>query len=112
MIPQLQVRVLKEVKQANKEDIEEGLPSPVCPSDDWLSRLELVRKEIKMGCNSNTCQSSSGPSFGCVLAYGAALGFGVAGEIFRVSPNPQRRLKAPILKEFSKLAENLAKVVC
>ncbi len=65
-----------------------------------------------MECNNNTCQSSSGPSFGCVLAYGAALGFGVAGEIFKASPNPERRLKAPILKELSKLAENLIKVVC
>lgn len=65
-----------------------------------------------MGCNSDTCQSSSGPSFGCVLAYGAALGFGVAEEIFKASPNPERRLKAPILKEFSKLAETLTKIVC
>ncbi len=65
-----------------------------------------------MGCNSNTCQSSSGPSFGCFLAYGAVLGFGVAGEIFKASPNPERRLIAPVLKEFSKLAENLTKVVC
>ena len=65
-----------------------------------------------MGCNSSTCQSGSSPSFGCILAYGAALGFGVVGEIFKVSPNPERRLVVPVSKEFSKLAENLTKVVC
>ena len=64
-----------------------------------------------MECNSNTCQSSSGPSFGCFLAYGAVLGFRVAGEIFKASPNLERRLIAPVLKEFSKLAENLTEVV-
>ena len=75
-------------------------------------KVELLRKETKMGCNSSTCQSGSSPSFECVLAYGAALGFRVVGEIFKVSPNPKRRLAAPVLKEFSKLAENLTKVVC
>lgn len=65
-----------------------------------------------MGCDSNICRSSSRPSFGCVLAYGAAFGFEVAGEIFKASPNPERRLIAPVLKEFSKLAENLTKVIC
>lgn len=60
----------------------------------------------------NPCRSRSGPSFECVLASGAALVFVVAGEIFKASPNPERRLRAPIFKELSKLAENVAKIIC
>lgn len=60
----------------------------------------------------NSCRSRSGPSFGCVLAYGVALGFGMVGEVLKASPDPERRLKAPIFKEFSKLAENVAKIIC
>ncbi|MCL0065842.1 hypothetical protein M1N79_03020 [Dehalococcoidia bacterium] len=84
-----------------------------------MNRLGVVTmkagEEKEMGHTAsecNSCRSRSGRLFGCVLAYGAALGFGVAGEIFKASPNPERRLKAPIFKGFSKLAENVAKIIC
>lgn len=68
-----------------------------------------------MGYNTSTCQcssSDSGGSFWCVLAYAAAFGLGVADELYKSSPDPERRLKAPIFREFSKLAENVAKIIC
>lgn len=68
-----------------------------------------------MGYNSSTCQCNSpdsGPSFWCALAYAAAFGLGLMEELCKSSPNPEHRLKAPILGEFSKLAENAAKIAC
>jgi len=76
---------------------------------------ELLRKEKAMGYNNSTCQCSSSDSktsFWCVLSYVAAFGLGLADELCKSSPNPERRLKAPVFREFSKLAENVAKIVC
>ena len=60
----------------------------------------------------NSCRSDSGPSAACILAIVAASGFGVGGEIYKASREPQKQLKGHFLSELAKVADSIAKLVC